>query len=78
MHVLAHPRAGRVEIGGVPALDVRLYLVPSPRRKFPPVASASIHAACAVTMGLRANATAIPVPSVRPSVAEAAAVASER
>ena len=37
------------------------------------MASASIHAACAVSIGLRGKATAMPVPSPRCVVASAAA-----
>ena len=43
--------------------------VPSPRAKRPLVASASSHASIAVTIGLRGNASAIPVPRSSRSVA---------
>ena len=48
--------------------------VPSPATKRPPVASASIHAAWAVSIGLRGNATATLVPRASDEVASAAAV----
>ena len=47
--------------------------VPRPSVNRPPVASASSHATCAVTIGLRGNATAMAVPMPMRSVAVAAA-----
>ena len=68
--VLAEARAGRTRSNT--GVDVARTWVPRPSRNRPLLASASSHARPAVTIGLRGNATAMPVSSSS-SVARAAA-----
>ena len=74
-HVLAHPRHRTIPLGGEPAHDVRLHLCAEAELKAPAYCSARSQAICAVTIGLRGNATATEVPTSRPPPAASVATA---